>query len=220
MRREAWRQEVGGLLFDLDGTLVCSRQLIERVLGDWARKIGQPPAALIAASHGRRTQDIVARYCPAGLDPQRERDELDRLFSQSFDGIAAIPGGAAFLDALGGLPWGIVTSAERELAERRLRAAGLPLPPVLVAAEDVAQGKPDPASYRLGAASLGVPAQRLLVFEDAAAGVAAARAAGMRVLVIGEADPSDSGQACVADFRRLGLAPASAPSTWSLVMGE
>ncbi|RWU25738.1 hypothetical protein DM813_07775 [Pseudomonas alkylphenolica] len=206
MKNERWAHEVGGLLFDLDGTLVCSLQLIERVLGGWARKVGQDPAALIAASHGRRTQDIVCRYCPADRDPLRERAELDAQFAESLEGVEAIAGAAAFIESLGALPWGIVTSAERALTERRLRAVGLPIPRVLVAAEDVAQGKPDPAGYRLGAELLGIPPAQLLVFEDAPAGIAAAQAAGMRVLVVGEQDPSGSGLACLRDYAQVEVA--------------
>ncbi|MGH8483926.1 MAG: HAD-IA family hydrolase, partial [Pseudomonas sp.] len=183
----------------------CSLQLIERVLGGWARKVGQDPAALIAASHGRRTQDIVSRYCPADLDPQRERAELDAQFAQSLDGVEAIAGAAAFLGSLGDLPWGIVTSAERALTERRLRAVGLPIPRVLVAAEDVLQGKPDPAGYRLGAELLGIPPGQLLVFEDAPAGIAAAQAAGMRVLVVGVHDPSGAGLACISEYAQVAV---------------
>ncbi len=60
-------------------------------------------------------------------------------------------------------------------------AARLPRPPVLVTADDVAQGKPDPACYLLGAELLGVDARHCLVVEDAAAGVRVGQAAGMTV---------------------------------------
>ncbi|MDQ2803194.1 MAG: HAD-IA family hydrolase, partial [Pseudomonadota bacterium] len=80
--------------------------------------------------------------------------------------------------------WAVVTSAPRPLAERRLAAAGLPVPPLLIAAEDVQNGKPAPDCFLLAAERLGYPAGECLVFEDAAAGIAAAEAAGATVVVI------------------------------------
>jgi sugar-phosphatase len=63
-----------------------------------------------------------------------------------------------------------------------LRAAGLPVPPVLVTADDVEVGKPDPAPFLLAARSLGLPPERCLVIEDAPAGITAARRAGCHVV--------------------------------------
>ena len=79
--------------------------------------------------------------------------------------------------------WAIVTSAPRALALRRIAAAGLPVPPVLVTADDVLHGKPAPDGFLLAAARLGQRAQDCLVFEDAPAGIAAAEAAGASVML-------------------------------------
>jgi len=65
-----------------------------------------------------------------------------------------------------------------------MRAAGINPPAVLVTAEDVASGKPDPACYVLGAQRLGVPVQDCLVFEDASVGIRAGEAAGADVMVV------------------------------------
>ena len=70
-----------------------------------------------------------------------------------------------------GAPVAVVTSAPRELAVVRMRAASVPVPEVLVAAEDVERGKPDPQGYRLAADRLGVPIADCVVFEDAEAGL-------------------------------------------------
>jgi sugar-phosphatase len=86
---------------------------------------------------------------------------------------------------LGALPpnsWAVATSGPRASAFARLRRAGLPLPGVLVAAEDVRRGKPDPEVYLGAAERLGVVPSRCLVIEDAPAGLEAARAAGMTTL--------------------------------------
>jgi sugar-phosphatase len=100
------------------------------------------------------------------------------------DGVHAIAGAAGFLASLPTDRWAIVTSAPRLLAERRLGAAGLPLPAIMVTAEDVDRGKPAPDCFLLAAERLGYPARECLVFEDAAAGIAAAEAAGTAVVVI------------------------------------
>ncbi|MEV0129219.1 HAD-IA family hydrolase [Dactylosporangium sp. NPDC050688] len=99
--------------------------------------------------------------------------------------IAALPGAARLLRTLDelGLPWAVVTSADRRLATVRLHAAGLPARH-LVTVEDTLHGKPDPAPYLAGAALLGVDPKDCLVVEDAQPGVDAARAAGMRVAAL------------------------------------
>jgi sugar-phosphatase len=75
-----------------------------------------------------------------------------------------------------------VTSCGRALAQRRLGAVGLPIPAVLVVSEEVKAGKPAPDGYRLGASRVGFEPAQCVVFEDAPAGVAAARAAGASVV--------------------------------------
>ncbi len=80
----------------------------------------------------------------------------------------------------------MVTSASRELASRRMRAAGVPIPEVLVAAEDVAVGKPSPEGHLRAAALLGVDPGACVLFEDAEAGLRAACASGGSVVVVGQ----------------------------------
>ena len=96
-----------------------------------------------------------------------------------------------------------LTSAPRRLAERRIAAAGLPMPRVLVTGDDVEHGKPAPDPFVLGARQLGLPVSRCLVFEDAPAGVEAAEAAGAPVVVITATHPTDinTGHAKIADYR-------------------
>jgi sugar-phosphatase len=76
------------------------------------------------------------------------------------------------------------------------KAAGLPPPPVLVTSEDVTSGKPDPECYERAAQKLGVSAKECLVFEDAAVGILAARAAGARVVVVAETHTRPLETAC------------------------
>ena len=85
-----------------------------------------------------------------------------------------------------GVPLALVTSAGRRYAEQTLTELGVrPLFSVVVTAEDVTVGKPDPQGYRAAARGLGVPPAACVVFEDAPAGVAAAKAAGMYCVAVG-----------------------------------
>jgi mannitol-1-/sugar-/sorbitol-6-phosphatase len=86
------------------------------------------------------------------------------------------------LTALPAGTWAVATSGSRAVATSRLRRAGLPIPPVLVCAEDVTRGKPSPDAYLLAARSLGCAPEEVLVVEDAPAGIQAARTAGMVVV--------------------------------------
>ena len=106
---------------------------------------------------------------------------LARAETSDVDGVVAMPGAQAVLS----LPRvAIATSSTAALARARLAAAGLPEPDVLVTADQVENGKPAPDPYLLAAERLGVDPASCLVFEDAPAGIAAGRAAGMTVWAV------------------------------------
>ena len=176
-------------LFDMDGTILTSIASAERVWAAWARRHGLDVAAFLPTIHGVRSVDTIRRLALPGVDPVAEAEAITRAEMVDTDGIDAIAGAAAFLGALPPGRWGVVTSAPRRLAERRLGAAGLPVPLLLVAAEDIRNGKPAPDGFLLAAERLGVDAAECLVFEDAAAGIAAAEAAGAAVVVITATHP-------------------------------
>lgn len=171
-------------LFDMDGTLLSSIAAAERVWATWARRHGLDVAAFLPTIHGQRSVETVRRLGLPGVDPQAEADAITRAEMDDVDGIAAIAGATGFVAGLPAGRWAIVTSAPRELALRRLQAAGLPQPPLMVSAEDVERGKPAPDCFLLAARRLGVAIEDCLVFEDAPAGIAAAEAAGASVVVI------------------------------------
>jgi sugar-phosphatase len=171
-------------LFDMDGTILSSIAAAERVWSGWAARHGLDVAAFLPTIHGRRAVETIRQLALPGVDAQAEADEITRLEIDDVAGIEAIAGACAFLAALPADRWAIVTSAPRALARRRIEAAGLPLPAVLVASEDVVNGKPAPDAFRLAAHKLGVGAGDCLVFEDAPAGIVAAEAAGAAIVVI------------------------------------
>jgi mannitol-1-/sugar-/sorbitol-6-phosphatase len=114
--------------------------------------------------------------------------------------VVAIEGIGSFIARLPAGSWAVVTSATRALAEVRMRAAQLPIPSVMVTAEDVRRGKPDPEGFLLAARRLEVPISDCLVFEDSPAGVAAAKAAGAQVVIVGGHVPATEGHYAIANY--------------------
>jgi len=177
-------RKFAAFLFDMDGTLINSIASAERVWGDWARRHGLDVAAFLPTIHGVRAIETITALALPGVDPRHEADQLLKAEADDLEGIVQIPGAVAFLNSLPPERWAIVTSAPRSLALARMKVAGIPVPAVLVAAEDVSRGKPAPDCFQLGARRLGFDARDCLVFEDASAGIAAAEAAGASVMVI------------------------------------
>jgi sugar-phosphatase len=128
-------------------------------------------------------ETITALQLP-GVDAKAEVHALLLAEIEDVEGIEAIEGAKAFLASLPPDRWAIVTSSPRELAFRRLEAAGLPPPPVLVTGEDVEHGKAASDCFLLGAKRLGQKIEDCLVFEDAPAGIQAAEAAGAALIVV------------------------------------
>ena len=186
----------------MDGTILSSIAAAERVWTRWALRHGVDVAAFLPTIHGMRAVETIGRQNLPGVDVEAEAAVIHAEEMEDVEGIAAIAGVRAFLEALPADRWALVTSAPRELARRRIEAAGLPMPPLMIAAEDVTQGKPAPDCFLLAAARLGVRASDCLVFEDAPAGIAAAEAAGASVLVITatHAHPLDTRHPGVVDY--------------------
>ncbi len=193
------------VLFDLDGTLLDSRAVIERIMTNWAVANELDPVALLAVSHGRKTVDVLRDFATAGTDCKAEAAKIEAAEAADVCGIVAIPGAADLLNRLPPRRWAIVTSAGRDLAIRRLTAASLPVPEVLVTAEDIVHGKPDPSGYILAAEKLGTNADQCLIFEDAPAGIQAGLNAGSDVIAIGFAGPHGTKPVCplISDFRAI-----------------
>jgi HAD superfamily hydrolase (TIGR01509 family) len=190
------------LLFDMDGTLVDSTAVVERTWRWFASRHCLDAERILAVSHGRRTEETVAEFTPAGVDIDAEAQRLIAQEVVDTEGIVAVPGAAELLASLPEGGWALVTSAGRELAEARMSAAGLPVPSVMISADDVTTGKPSPEGYLAAADRLGVVPEQAIVFEDAEAGVLAARASGARTVVVGAcAASATEGLDRVADLR-------------------
>lgn len=171
------------VLFDLDGVLVDSTGVVERVWKGWADHRGLDAERILGIAHGRRAAETVRLVAP-DLDADAEAGELERLEIEDLDGVRVMEGALELLSSLPDDGWTVVTSGTRALASRRLEHAGLPLPGRFVAADDVENGKPHPEPYLRGAELLGVRPGACVVVEDAPSGIRAARAAGMAVVAV------------------------------------
>lgn len=170
-----------GVLFDMDGILISSIGSVERSWTRWAEMRGVDPEFACKMAHGRRAIETAALLRP-DLDSQAELMLIEDFELADGEGLAVLPGVLALLHSLPDNCWTVVTSATGRLARIRLAQAGIPPPPHLVTADDVAQGKPDPAPYLAGAALLGISPEDCVVFEDAESGTLAGRAAGCTVI--------------------------------------
>ncbi|TIM35669.1 MAG: HAD family hydrolase, partial [Mesorhizobium sp.] len=169
------------VLFDMDGVLVDSIAYIEQSLRHWASKHNLDANHVVELSHGRRDQEVVQLAAPF-LDVESEVRLIQEHEVAEAYKICAKSGAVELVNSLRPTMWAVVTSGCRAVAEARLRAAGLSTPLILVSAEDVTVGKPDPEGYLSAAAQIGVSPADCVVFEDAPAGVKAARDAGMQVV--------------------------------------
>lgn len=179
------------ILFDCDGVLVESDESTIAAWTKWAEHYGIAPDEVIAVMHGRRSADTVAEFVP---EAQRAAGValIDRFEIEDADRVTAIPGAVELVASLPAARWAVVTSGTRALASARLAAAGIPLPRVLITADDVARGKPDPEGYRAAAAGLGFDPADTVVLEDAPSGSQAARAAAVGAVIgVGAKDGLD-----------------------------
>ena len=175
--------ECDAVLFDLDGVLVDSAVCVERHWRRWAAEHHLDRDEIMRVAHGRPTVETIRLVAPH-LSAEEEAARLDAGEAFDTDGVMAIDGAAQLVRSLPPDAWAIATSGTRDTAMTRLRHTSLPVPSVLITADDVKRGKPNPEAYLLAAAKLDVRPERCVVVEDAPAGVSAAHAAGMRVIAV------------------------------------
>ncbi|WP_051393163.1 HAD-IA family hydrolase [Glycomyces arizonensis] len=193
------------LLFDMDGTLVDSSASVEDAWRRFAARTGLDAEAILAVAHGRPTVEVIAAFAPPGMDVAAEAARIEAEEVDRTEGIAEIAGAAALLGSLDPDRWAVVTSATTELARRRLAVVGLPQPQVLVSADDITNGKPNPEGYRMAAEALGASPASAVVFEDAEAGLLAGQGSGAATVVVGAYDgPAAEGLPRAADLRSVG----------------
>ncbi|HET7698188.1 MAG TPA: HAD family phosphatase [Vicinamibacterales bacterium] len=186
------------VLWDLDGTLVDSE---EYHWLSWRDTLQLEGIALtydrFLASFGQRNDRILGAWLGPDADPARvqrigDAKEAEYRRLAEVHGLQPLPGAREWLAALRAAGWkqAIASSAPGANVEVMLRVLGLTgYLDAIVAAEDVAIGKPDPQVFLKAAAKVGIPPGRCIVVEDAAAGVEAARRAGMKSIGVAKNGP-------------------------------
>lgn len=201
-----------GLLFDLDGVLVDSTPAVARVWTRWALQHGLEPEEIVRKAHGRPSIATIRDLLP-NADYVAENEVVLRGEIEDIAGVVPLPGARELVNSLPADQWAIVTSCSRPLAEVRLRAAGLPIPPRMLTSDDVTNGKPDPEPYLKGAALLGLRASQCVVFEDAPAGIRAGKSAGARVVALRTTSPDSELKEAGADWILSGYSSLSVASS-------
>ena len=174
------------VIFDCNGVLVDSEPIASAVLADAFQRTGLPLTAEAVARrfHGRRAADIFAavahetkRGLPSGLPAEVAAETLRRLRAE----LRPVAHAVHALTWIRG-PKAVASSSTLDRVRLSLDVTDLTrfFEPRLFSAADVASGKPAPDLYLLVAQRLNVRAADCIVVEDSAAGVAAAKAAGMR----------------------------------------
>ncbi|HEV2469163.1 MAG TPA: HAD family hydrolase [Candidatus Sulfotelmatobacter sp.] len=191
--------QCAALLFDLDGVLINSTPAVARVWRKWAIERGFNPEEVVQRAHGRPSLTTIREYLP-NADHHAENKEVERREIEDLEGVVPLPGALQLLASVPSDRWTIVTSCTRPLAEVRIKAAGLPLPPRMITSTEITHGKPNPEPFLKGAALLGFPADQCVVFEDVPAGVCAGKAAGARVIAFTTTVDKSILQEAGADF--------------------
>jgi beta-phosphoglucomutase len=200
------------VLWDLDGTLVDSEEHHWRA---WREIMSGEGLALtrkqFLSTFGQRNDSILRQWLGSEMEPERlERigDAKERAYRQMVrqHGLTPLPGATEWVKRLASEDWAqaVASSAPRANVEVVVEALKLtPYFQALVSAEDVSKGKPDPEVFLTAAARLNAAPVRSIVVEDAAAGVEAARRAGMRSIGVtrkGTLLPADLVVASLADL--------------------
>ena len=184
---------IGAYLFDLDGTLANTEPCWVPALCDLLRDDGHPipladsEAIIIGRSWNSIYADIVRRFPDEDVGSDVLADRLRDYFLRLRDTFdIRIPGSAEMVRAVAAhTPCAVVSgSCLRDVRETLDRIGLLDAFDLLLAAEQVPRGKPDPMGFLLAAERLGVEPARCVVVEDSAAGVRAGKSAGMRVVAL------------------------------------
>ena len=197
MRLDIPEGDFAGFIFDLDGTLLDTMPLHYRAWDEVMRRAGMaaPLDEELFYSLGgvptRRVAELIAAHYGITVDPDRVFHEKEALFSDIQADAELIGPTVEFARRMAPThPLAIASGGPRHIVRRSLEISGLAaLFPVVVTSDDVERGKPSPDMFLLAAKLMQVPPGRCLVFEDAAPGIAAAKAAGMSLVTVPSRKP-------------------------------
>lgn len=180
-------------VWDVDGTLLDSAEHHFRAWQTLAVEVGGAfTREQFTATFGRRNPEILREVFDPAMSEERvaelagRKEDLYRAAVRA-EGVQLLPGVAALLEGLADAGWrqAVGSSAPKANLDLLLGVTEtLPYFAAIVSGDDVTRGKPDPQVFLTAAARLGVEPRRCVVFEDAVAGVQAAKAAGMKCVAV------------------------------------
>lgn len=186
---------VNAALFDVDGTIIISQPALAAFWRDFGKDKPYFDAEhVIHVSHGWRTYDAIAKFAPDFADEETvtklEGEIPDKYGKEAIE----VAGAVKLCNSFNELPkekWAVATSGTREMASKWFAVLGIKKPTYFITANDVKKGKPNPEPYLKGREGLGYPINthypeksKVVVFEDAPAGIAAGKAAGCKIIGI------------------------------------
>jgi beta-phosphoglucomutase len=177
----------GAVLFDFNGTISDDEALVGRIFGELFAELGRPLSVdeYMARFAGQTDEEIVRSWLGedfADVDAVIEARVVRYLAAAADGSTVADPVREGVRYAAARVPVAVVSSATRAEIDAVLGGAGLAdVLPVVVAIDDVANGKPAPDPYARALELLGDPPDALAL-EDTAVGIAAAKAAGLRCI--------------------------------------
>lgn len=201
-----------GAIFDWDGVIIDSARLHEESWHRLAAELGTTIApGSFLRGFGMKSAQIIEQIhrwatAPAEIARLTERKEALYRAIVGQSEIAPLPGVAEWLERLraAGVPCAVASSTQRKNIQAVLARIGLEETfRAIISAEDVVNGKPHPEVFEKAADRLGLPRARCVVFEDALVGIAAAHAAGMRVVAVTTTHPAAELAAADLVVRRL-----------------
>ncbi|MFO1446618.1 MAG: HAD family phosphatase [Opitutaceae bacterium] len=187
-----------GVIFDWDGVIVDSSKHHETSWERLARLEGKPlPVDHFLKGFGKKNEWIIPNLLGWTTSPSeihRLSLRKESLYRECVveSGLEALPGVRVFLDRLreAGVPTCIGSSTHRQNIVTLLGVLGMErVFGGVVCAEDVTEGKPHPEVFLKAAGIIGLPPHRCVVFEDAFAGLEAARAGGMKAIAVATTHP-------------------------------
>lgn len=188
-----WRKHFAAIFLDMDGALLDSDSHAELVWEQWAQQRCIDRTLLRPRIYSQRVQETLRQLAPSHSD----RAECQRLEQALLAAVrqrrsALRQDAAAWLAGLSDTPWGVVTQAGQQRASEQIAHSGMPRPPLVVGAEQVSCGRPDPEPYLQAASHYGLDPRDCLVIESDEAGLRAAQAAGMTVIALSYRRPRHS----------------------------
>ena len=199
-RQTRGMQQTVGVIFDWDGVIVDSSRTHETAWEMLGVEAGRSlPEGHFKRSFGRKNDIIIPDilgWKVSALEVARLGRRKEELYRQVLreQGIAPLPGVRELLVALksAGIPCAVGSSTERLNIDMIMAGIGLGAYfNAIVSADDTTRGKPDPQVFLFAAERIGVPPEYCAVFEDAFAGLEAARAGGMKGIGVATTHPAE-----------------------------